>query len=148
MTNTTPAKPRRIRRPPRCTHRSASGGRCHTIPLSGSALCAAHAKADASRREAEDLAATLTGGIDEFTSAAPVNRFLSRLLLLLAQDRISPRRGAVMAYTANLLLRSVSVMEQEAAAARDPKKHPPRIIWDIPRPPREEEAMVQQSPTP
>jgi hypothetical protein len=147
--NTNAARPRRIRGSPRCTHRSASGGRCHTIPLSGSALCAVHAKAEAGRREAEELAATLTGGLDAFTSAAPINQLLSRLLLLLAQDRISPRRGAVMAYTANLLLRSVSVMEQESAAAQDPKKRPVKVIWNLPCPPHERrDEMAEQSPTP
>src|SRR3990172_11105593 len=104
--NTSLAAPRRSRKPPRCQYRSAAGSRCRTIPSSGSPFCAAHAKTAAERREAEDLASTLTGGLDRFTSAASINQFLSRLLLLLAQDRISPRRGAVLAYTANLILRS------------------------------------------
>ena len=131
--NFNPAKPSRINNDSRCTHRSAAGSRCRTLSSSGS-LCAVHAKADAVRREADDLAATLTSGLDEFTSAMPINQFLSRLLLLLAQDRISPRRGAVMAYTANLLLRSVSVMDQQTIAAGNPKNRPVQIIWDLPRP--------------
>jgi hypothetical protein len=135
--NPNSAKPSRINNASRCTHRSAAGARCRTITLSGS-LCAVHAKTGAARREAEDLAATLTSGLDEFTSAAPINQFLSRLLLLLAEDRIPPRRGAVMAYTANLLLRSVSVMEQEAeAAVRKGKNRPIKVIWDLPCPPHE-----------
>lgn len=130
--NANPAKPRRISNTSRCTHRSASGSRCRAIPSSGSPLCAVHAKADAVRREADDLTATLTGGLDEFTSAAPINQLLSRLLLLLAQDRLSPRRGAVMAYTANLLLRTVSVMD----AAKESNKEKPTIVYEIciPRP--------------
>jgi hypothetical protein len=81
-----------------------------------------------------DLSAALTEGLAQFTSAAPLNDFLSRLLLLLARDRISPRRAAVLAYITNQLLHTVSVMGQEAAA-RNPKNLPPKIIWDIPGPP-------------
>src|SRR5579872_5370722 len=95
------AKSSRLNDNSRCTHHSAAG-RCRTLASSGS-LCPAHAKRIAVRQEAEDLTAHLTTGLTEFNSAEPINQFLSRLLLLLAQDRISPRRGAVMAYTANLL---------------------------------------------
>jgi hypothetical protein len=139
--NATPAKPSRINNASRCTHRSAAGSRCRIIPASGSDLCAVHAKANAVRREDDDLAATLTAGLEEFTSAAPVNKFLSRLLLLLAQDRISPRRGAVMAYTANLLLRSVTVMKQ------DTEKEPVHIeyVIGIPRPDYEETTLPEQT---
>jgi hypothetical protein len=144
--NANPAKPSRISNTSRCTHRSASGSRCRAIPSSGSPLCAVHAKADAVRCEADDLTATLTGGLDEFTSATPINQFLSRLLLLLAQDRISPRRGAVMAYTANLLLRTLPAMEHENTPP-DQKKLRPCIIWDLPGPAHERENLPQQSTT-
>jgi hypothetical protein len=122
-----PAKPCRINAPSRCAQLFSNGKRCRLPALPNSQFCATHSKSDS-------LAATLTHGLDDFTSAAPINQFLSRLLLLLAEDRISPRRGAVMAYTANLLLRSVSVMEQNAA--READKNPPVIVYDIkiPRP--------------
>ncbi len=111
-----PANSSRINESHRCAQIFSNGKRCRLPANPNSALCPKHAGT-----EAEDLAATLTGGLDEFTSATPINQFLSRLLLLLAHDRISPRRGAVMAYTANLLLRTVSVMQQESAEASDPK---------------------------
>jgi hypothetical protein len=127
-----PANPSRINEP-RCTQIFSNGKRCRLFAKPNSTLCPKHAGT-----EAEELTTTLTGGLDEFTSAAPINQFLSRLLLLLAQDRISPRRGAVMAYTANLLLRSVSVMEHETAgAAQKAKKRPLRVIWGLPCPPHE-----------
>jgi len=131
--NATPAKPSPINNASRCTHRSASGGRCRSLASSGT-LCPTHAKSAAVRQEAADLAAHLTAGLSEFTSAEPINQFLSRLLLLLAQDRISPRRGAVMAYTANLLLRSVTVMQHDATQAERAKGRVVNIIWDLPRP--------------
>jgi hypothetical protein len=93
----------------RCQHRTPSGRRCRSnASNTDSSFCDAHTIRAENRREAGELAATLTGGLDEFTSAEPINQFLSRLLFLLAQDRISPRRGAVLAYIANLLLRSIS----------------------------------------
>ena len=116
----------------RCQHRTSSGRQCR-FRTSGAAsqLCSRHCAIEA---HSADLAAALTEGLAEFTSAAPLNDFLSRLLLLLAQDRISSRRAAVLAYITNQLLRTVSVMEQEAAT-KNSKKGPVKIIWDIPGPP-------------
>jgi len=123
----------------RCQHRFANSQRCRTPTLnSTTAFCHRHAKLLQNQREPADLAAALTDGLANFTSAAPINDFLSRLLLLLAQDRICARRAAVLAYITNQLLRTVTVMEQEAAAARDPKNRPVKVIWDIPRPEREQ----------
>jgi hypothetical protein len=58
-------------------------------------------------------------------------------LLLLAQNRISARRAAVLAYITNQLLRTLSAMEKETAA-EDPKNAPVQIIWDLPCPPHEQ----------
>jgi hypothetical protein len=132
-----PAKSSRINDASRCTQLFSNGKRCRLFAKPDSTLCPKHAGT-----EAGELAATLTSGLDEFTSAAPINQFLSRLLLLLAQDRISPRRGAVMAYTANLLLRSVTVMNQDA------EKEPVHIeyVIDIPRPPITMSPRPKRSP--
>jgi len=116
---TIPLSPAASTTPPAAPNSSPTASAAASSPSQDSTLCPKHAGT-----EAGELAATLTSGLDEFTSAAPINQFLSRLLLLLAQDRIAPRRGAVMAYTANLLLRSVTVMEQETAATRIQKSTP------------------------
>jgi len=81
------------------------------------------------------LAAELLGLLTEFQSAAQINQFLSHLLLLLAQDRLSPRRGAVMAYTCNLLLRSLRAIDIENKIAADVFQE---IIFDLVRPKRED----------
>jgi hypothetical protein len=130
------AKSSRINHASRCAQLFSNGKRCRLFAKPDSTLCPKHAGT-----EAGELAATLTSGLDEFTSVASINQFLSRLLLLLAQDRISPRRGAVMAYTANLLLRSVTVMKQDA------EKEPVHIeyVFDIPRPNHDEPATQAQS---
>lgn len=72
-----------------------------------------------------DLSATLTADLSDFKSAVPINDPLSRLLLVLAQDRISPRRAAVLAYISNLLLRTLPAIDRE---------HNPDDDWEFPRP--------------
>jgi hypothetical protein len=131
----------------RCEHRFAKGARCRLPALNSNPLCHRHAKFDERQQEAADLSYVLTGGLDEFKSPAAINDFLSRLLLLLAQDRISPRRAAVLAYITNQLLRTITAMEQETAAAQDPKKPPVNIIWNLPCPPHEREDLPEQSAT-
>jgi len=122
--------------PSRCQHRTPAGRQCR-FPASGAAsrLCRRHISIEKQRHSA-DLTATLTDGLGAFKSPATINDFLSRLLLLLAQDRISPRRAAVLAYITNQLLRTLSAMEQ-AAAAKNPKDAPVRVIWDLPAPAHE-----------
>jgi hypothetical protein len=117
----------RVNDVPRCAQRYSNGKRCRSFAGPRSAFCPRHSATDA-----EDLAAILTGGLEEFTSAAHLNDFLSRLLLLLTEGRISPRRAAVMAYIANLLLRTISAIDQQRAAARDPRNRLPRIFRNIP----------------
>ncbi len=120
---------------PRCQHRTRTGRRCrHAVSNAATGLCAKHAHSRPNRFEESDLSAYLTAGLTEFKSAVPVNDFLSRLLLLEAEDRISPRRAAVMAYTCNLILRTLPAIEHEV----NPQDDEPRIIIDIPRPDRNE----------
>jgi hypothetical protein len=83
-----------------------------------------------SARPAE-IASTLTANLDDFTSAAQINDFLSRLLLLLAQDKISTRRAAVLAYITNQLLRTLP------AIAKEENAEPTSFIFDAPRPERD-----------
>lgn len=101
----------------RCRHAFASGQRCRLpVPNEGSQFCTRHAKLPQNQADPDDAAAPcadLTAGLTEFTSAEPVNEFLSRLLLLLGQNRISPRRAAVLAYIANQLLRTIAAMDRE-----------------------------------
>ena len=134
--NVNPAKSSRINDSPRCTQRFANGKRCRIHAQPDSSFCPGHAKLSQNRREAADLSATLTGGLDKFKSPAAINDFLSRLLLLLAQNRISPRRAAVLAYITNQLLHTLSAIEKEAAT-KNQKNAPVKIIWDLPRPPHE-----------
>jgi len=127
----------------RCQHRTTSGKRCrlHIVdPRSG--LCFRHSSKQSELLQAADLRSILAGELTQFECAHDVNKFLSSLLLLLAEDRVSPRRGAVMAYTCNLLLRTLSVRIQELQANPDEE---PRLIvdfGDLPRPDRSQPAAV------
>lgn len=60
----------------------------------------------------------------KFENCNDVNDVLSRLLILISRDRVSPRRAAVIADICNLLLRSILPAEER----------PPEIIVDMPRP--------------
>ena len=55
--------------------------------------------------------------------------------MLLAANRISPRRAAVLAYVASMLLRTVTAMDQQKQlAARNV-----RVVWEPLAPDREKE---------
>jgi hypothetical protein len=99
-------------------------------PKSG--LCFRHAALRA-RQDSGDFSPELVCGIDEFRSAEDINHVLGELYKLLAADKISPRRGAVMAYTCSLLLRTLPAIEREL----DPSDQEQEIIIDIPRPQRD-----------
>jgi hypothetical protein len=131
------AKPSFVNNSVRCTHRFANGRRCR---LSASnvdpAFCPGHASLPENQIEPADTAASLTADLKEFRSAIPINHFLSRLLLLLAEQKISPRRAAVLAYITNQLLRTLPAIDRELNPKAG-KDEPEEIIWDIPGPDRD-----------
>src|SRR2546425_7737564 len=122
--------------PLHCQYRTASGRRCRmAISDPHSGLCHKHAAERQQNLDQADLAAALIGDIEEFRSAADINHSLGELYKLQARNKITPRRAAVMAYTANLLLRTLPAIYAEENASPDAEPHP---IIDVPRPPYEE----------
>src|SRR5437867_1914835 len=120
----------------RCGHRFINGTRCRLlVPNAESLFCRTHAQLPEHEHAPVDLSATLTAGLTEFKSAVPINDFLSRLLHLQAEDRISPRRAAVMAYTCNLLLRTLPAIDAEENGSQGTWLE---VIPDLPRPDCEE----------
>jgi hypothetical protein len=101
--------------PSRCHHRFANGKRCR-LPAAESqlGLClrhfTLHAASSLSRQNAhddtEDLSAELLGQVSGSSVPLDIKQFLSRLLLLVSQGRISPRRAAILVYIANQILYS------------------------------------------
>ena len=124
----------------RCAHRFANGRRCRlsTTP-SNHNFCPSHARLPQNQPDPAETAATLTANLDDFTSAAQVNDFLSRLLLLLAQDKISTRRAAVLTYIASQLLRTLPAIEKENGG-------PVQIIFHDRRPDRDVPATGPTAP--
>ncbi len=140
------AKPSFINNSARCTYRFPNGRRCRLYATKVNPnFCPAHAPLAANQHDAAEIASTLTANLDDFTSAAQINNFLSRLLLLLAQDKISTRRAAVLAYITNQLLRTLP------AIAKEENAEPTQIIFDMPGPDRDrptaDQTPSQQSET-
>src|SRR5437667_9810624 len=103
-------------------------------------LCHKHAAERQQNLDQADLAAALIGDIEEFRSASDINHSLGELYKLQARNKITPRRAAVMAYTANLLLRTLPAIDAEENASRGGWLE---VIPDLPRPDCEDDVPVQ-----
>src|SRR5260370_4639593 len=120
---------------PHCRQRTPSGRRCRmAVSDPDSGLCAKHAALLQKDLDQADLSASLIGDIQEFRSAADINHSLGELYKLQARNKITPRRAAVMAYTANLLLRTLPPIQHQTNPPAT--QHQPTLI-DIPRPHRQ-----------
>jgi hypothetical protein len=128
-----------------CRQRTPSGRRCRmAISDPDSGLCAKHAAVLQKDLDQADFAASLIGDIQEFRSAADINHSLGELYKLQARNKITPRRAAVMAYTANLLLRTLPAIALETNTDGGKEQ---RIIIDMPRPDRDWPDPKPDSPT-
>jgi hypothetical protein len=135
------AKPSFINNSARCTHLFPNGRRCRLYATNiNPNFCPAHAPLPANQYDSAEIASTLTANLDDFTSAAQINDFLARLLLLLAQDKISTRRAAVLAYITNQLLRTLP------AIAKEENAEPTQIIFDMPGPERDQHVAATPNP--
>jgi hypothetical protein len=72
-----------------------------------------------------------TGYSSVLVISIQINLSLGELYKLLACNKISPRPGAVLAYTANLLFRTLPAIERELPPQE------PHAIFDLPRPKRD-----------
>ncbi len=98
----------------RCNHFTSAGRQCISLAVGRSGLCARHAAAQA-KLQARDYAQLLLRGSKGFQTASGINYSLGDLYSLLAQDRISPRRAAVLAYISSLLLRTLPAIDKDRA---------------------------------
>lgn len=123
---------------PRCNHRTPAGRHCRAQARdTRSGLCPRHYFRPPDHQPDPALAAELLGPLTDFNSASDVTDFLSRLLILQARDRISPRRAAVMAYTCNLLLRGLRAVSVENRSSDDAEDAFPESLMDLVRRKRE-----------
>ena len=147
----TAIKPSSINSSARCQHRTVTGRRCRlAVVHPSSGLCFRHAFLRSKLGEEADLRTALAGDLPDFTSAQQINAFLSKLILLLSENRVSPRRAAVIAYVGSLLLRSLPLVEVEweRSSGGDSTSPEPYIDFgDLPRPNRNPPPAKVEAPT-
>src|SRR6266852_3035742 len=107
----------------RCIHRTPAGRQCRRFAADAhSALCPQH-RAEQNQVQAADHYLHLTRRFHDFQTAQGINHSLHNLYELLAQNRISTRRAAVLSYISSLLLRTLPQIDADnAAGIIDPTK--------------------------
>lgn len=113
----------------RCTHRTANGRQCRLLSAGAPSGLCVQRRTIQKQQEAADLYAPLTRNFHHFQTAQGINHSLGNLYELLAKNRISPRRAAVLSYISSLLLRTLPAIDADNAAGikGDPKTLTPSI---------------------
>jgi len=110
----------------RCTHRTAAGRQCRRLTADEQSILCAYHRALEKQKQSEDFSAKLLSSAEGFQTAQGVNLALSDLYELLAANRISARRAAVLAYINSLLLRTLPAID----AANNESGGPSVILHD------------------
>jgi len=137
----------------RCRHRYKNGKRCRLPGLqSQSGLCGHHFRQSLAAAlpkfpsDSDDLSAELLPGRTHFSRSEDLREFLSRLLVLTAEGRVSPRRAAVLAYITNQLLHSHCVVQKEEKE-EELENQAEQFLLNLPRPKRDSaDAMDRTTP--
>ncbi len=109
----------------RCAHRSSGGRRCRlSVSDPRSVFCAQHRSAQL-EEEAADHFDFLSQNSQGFQTAQGINHSLGALHRLLAENRISPRRAAVLSHICGLLLRTLPQIDADKAAGIIDPTQPP-----------------------
>lgn len=110
----------------RCQHQFDNGTRCRlSIASADSAFCTRHARLGQNQPIEEDLRPLLLKNSQDFQTAQGINFALGNLYDLVAKNRISTRRAAVLAYISSLLLRTLPAIDSDhLIGAQDPTKLP------------------------
>jgi len=120
----------------RCVFRFSNGKRCRRSGLeSQSGLCSYHfdqrvVALPPVPSDFTDLSEVLLRGPLKFSSAEDLREYLTRLLILMTEGRVSPRRASVLAYITTQLLHTHVAAEKEA-------DQPQPFNFDLPRPKRD-----------
>ena len=97
----------------RCCHRTPSGRQCRFLASHlGSGLCPHHHTEFLEQQNA-DLSPELLNDSQGFQTAQGINHSLYNLYWLLASNRISPRRAAILAYINSLQLRTLPAIDAD-----------------------------------
>jgi hypothetical protein len=130
----------------RCTFAFPNRSRCRLqVQNPNSGLCGKHASA-LEPRDTDDLSMDLFGEapvtkLPKLDTPEEISDFLTNVIVLLAQGRITPRRASVLTYASSLPMRGSIFMEQHTA--------PPEVIYDV-RPDRtdDQETARPEEPSP
>jgi len=113
---------------PRCQHRFANYKQCRLPSSADSPLCPHHAKLAQSLAAEADHSKFLFKSCQSFQTAQGVNHALANLFELVAKNRISPRRAAVLAHIGGLLLRTHAAIDYDRELnIVDPTKPKPKL---------------------
>jgi hypothetical protein len=100
----------------RCQHRRPSGRRCKLdVTAPGAPFCFTHTQ-EFNKADSLNLKTALLTRSQGFQTAQGINYSLSNLYILLANNYISPRRAAVLAYINSLLLRTLPAISADNEA--------------------------------
>lgn len=147
MTNK-PSNTNTIATHPRCEHHFPNGMRCSMpTPNPDVPYCSRHAKLAQNEPVEQDLSKFILKGSQDFQTAQGVNFSLANIFELLAKNRISARRAAVLAYIGSLILRTHASIDRELAF--DAKDTTPVHVdfGDLPRPNRGNTSTENHAPT-
>jgi hypothetical protein len=107
----TPSKASKANDSGRCIFRYSNHSRCRLQVFNHSTgLCLLHARSkDLQPEDIDDLSAELfedlpDDQLPELQTPEQINEFLARVVVLLAEGRITPRRATVLTYAGSLLL--------------------------------------------
>jgi len=99
----------------RCQFPFSDGRRCRMLRSPAHPIfCAFHARQDLqlleSQRLGEEISVSLNGG---FLTATDINHVLGKLFTAVAQDRIAPRKAAILTYLGRVMLSSLPYVKEE-----------------------------------
>jgi len=113
---------------PRCQHRFANFKQCRLPASAESPLCPHHSKLAQSLAAEADHSEFLLKRSQAFQTAQGINHALARLFELVAKNRISARRAAVLTHIGGLLLRTHPRIDYDREAhIADPTKPKPKL---------------------
>jgi len=123
----------------RCEQRTASGRRCKLpVESAGKLLCHMHTR-EMLKADTLNLKAALLTGHQGFQTAQGINNSLRNLYILLANNYISPRRAAVLAFINSLQLRTLPAIDADnEAGITDPTAPAPQVAPEL-----DEEATLE-----
>lgn len=116
---------------PVCNHIYPKGRHCRQAVASfGHLFCATHTVRQPAAAPFNDPLGELAGQLGSASEIAEVRSFISRVIRLACQNRISVRRATALTYMANSLLNAIRLANYEAhLASRRENNQPLEIDW-------------------